>query len=126
MRQSHATFLGFVLAPFFSGVCLALFSAFNLQIGISQSIFLFPLAFYFSGIATLILGVPIFYVLNRLQKITWWITGIVGAFIGVVSNFTIANSIHVDIYEVIVFAVVGSISALLFWSVWQLGDGKRS
>jgi len=76
--------------------------------------------------ATLILGLPLFYLLQKLEIVRWWSVagaGFVGGGISCAA-FTDFRFMSQDIPAFVLWAGVGASTALVCWVVWRYGAAQ--
>jgi len=120
MSRNTAAIVGFITAPLVPAVVFAVLTPLATEPDI-PTLLGFALVFYFfSAIAILLLGAPIYFLLRHFDLVNWWSTlgcGIVaGAVVGVVEG-----SSSVQLHGLLVFSAVGAASAFSFWLVWRQG-----
>jgi hypothetical protein len=81
--------------------------------------------FFFSAIATLLLGVPAFLIFLRLDLIRWWSGAGAGAVVGAVMGAAVQSN-PLQVYTIAIMAAMGSLSGLTFWLIWSRAVRKDS
>jgi hypothetical protein len=121
MRKHVATTLGFLIAPLFAAIAfLAVGVAKNGPDLVAVSALVWTVIFYCYTLgATLIVGVPVFLVLIKFNKVSWWSAALVGIFGGAITAFTLINAMNS------VFMVIGGLSGLVFWLIWRRGQERK-
>lgn len=112
---------GFLLAPFVSSCLISGVIAFNSQLGLTPFFGSIPITFAFSTYATLILGLPTYFVMKKFYKITWLTTFLAGLVIGAVSGIVFSGSAK-NVEVVSTLSAIGGLSALSFWVLWKQGQ----
>ncbi len=116
--MNYRAIIGFLVAAIIPPVALALLSPITGGdlIGVLG---LIPLLLFFSGAATLLLGVPAFLLLNHFGLVRWWSAAISGIFIGAVVAVVIRAPNIVQLNDLLVMVPIGGLSALVFWMIWR-------
>ena len=109
---------GFLVAPFVSSCLISGLIAFNLQLGIGPFFGAIPLTFAISAYATFLLGVPLYFLVNKFYKITLASTFASGLTIGGISGAVLSF----DVKTISILSVVGGLAGLSFWLVWKQGQ----
>ena len=81
-----------------------------------------PLVYMWCLVAALVLGVPAFVFLLRVDLIRWWSALPVGLLIGLVMGVLVRWPAWKSVEALIQFALAGAISALVFWLVWRRAE----
>ena len=118
MKKNVATILGFLIAPLFAAIVFPAIDVVEGDLGLlDAATYGWVLIFYFYTLGvTLIIGLPVYLLLNRFGKVTWWTALLTGLFCGAVMVFIF------DSMELAVIAPLGGLSALIFWLIWRLGN----
>jgi hypothetical protein len=118
--------LGTLAIGFFTrGTTLKALSALDLVIGV------FTLGAPSAYVATLVLGVPIYFMLRRFGLLTRWTIWLAGAAIGAVGALVLAPYLRGDLFSIRfpwwVAALLGLVSAEAFWQMRRvrLPGGSR-
>jgi len=110
---------GFLAAALFAAVAGVVLSPGLTSGDVVTMLGLVPIFFVWSGVATGLLGVPAFLLLNYFGLVRWWsATGaglLIGAIVAIV--FNLPNT--VELQGLWVMALVGAIAALTFWLIWR-------
>lgn len=84
--------------------------------------------YVYASWATLLLGLPTYFLFRRLDAIRWWsamLAGVmVGAFVFVVVCADGLDGLLSQPGLALSWAVIGGLAALAFWVVWWRGHGK--
>lgn len=119
MRKILYCFLGFVAAPLFPAAYFSIVYPISGNRDYVSILGTFALGYMFAVAGVVFLGVPIFFLLNRLKLIRWWSAVCAGAFVGVVLQLVITSGRSVDIDPLAMFALLGAIAGLVFWIFWR-------
>ena len=115
MKKRFAiTAFGFLITPLIAAALLVTVEviAGSLELLHQALAWMFILYFY-AFMVTVIIALPTFFVLSRVNKVSWWWGLITGLFCG---------ALPVVFWGVTVTAIpVGGISGLLFWLIWRWG-----
>ena len=84
----------------------------------------FFVAYWFSALATGLVGLPAFLLLSKFNLVAWWSAIGCGALAGLLA--LVAVSGNPDGASVLRFAVLGSSAGLLFWLVLRSGPAWPS
>lgn len=119
MKSELRTVLGFVAASVVPAAYLAI--AFPLSDSRDPaSVFSsFVVAYYFSALATGLLGLPLFLLLSKFDLVTWWSSVACGAAAGVVVLAVVAGRLEDAV--ALMYAALGAGAGLVFWLVWRQG-----
>ncbi len=82
---------------------------------------LLPMLYFFSAFATLLFGVPAFYVLRRLKMIRWWSALLSGCAIGAIMAVVIRLPSLPMCDDIYIMSLAGAASGFVFWVIWRLG-----
>jgi hypothetical protein len=74
--------------------------------------------YFFSAVATLLLGVPAFLIFLRLDLIRSWSGAGAGAVVGAVMGVAVQPT-PLQVYTVAIMAAMGSLSGFTFWLIWS-------
>ena len=117
MTKRFATVVGLLVAPLVAAIALVVLGATRSnQILWDNSAFGWVAVYYCYTVgAALMFGLPMYWVLSRYNKITWWSATVAGLLSGAAMN-----SIFFPLMDLVV-VMIGGISGLSFWAVWRLG-----
>ncbi len=79
----------------------------------------FVVVYYFSAVATGLLGFPAFLLLSKRNLVAWWSSIMCGALAGAAS--LVAVSSNIDNTTALRFLLLGAAAGLFFWLVWRSG-----
>lgn len=119
MKKITAAFVGLLVSSAIPAAILSVAGPLSGQRDFPSIAVTFAVAYPFSAAATLLLGLPLFFVLHWLELVTWWTSGLGGFFIGVLIAFAIRAPNEVQNNEVWKLGAIGAISAFAFWIVWK-------
>ena len=85
----------------------------DLWLVLRMAAFFYPFAVMFAAL----FGLPTFFLFRRLGILKWWSTLLAGCAIGIVAITTVTWGILAGRY-LLLYAVVGGVSALVFWVIW--------
>jgi hypothetical protein len=134
MREAIATAVGFLIVPIIPGL------AFGLGTPVTATgpdlitvLGLLPVGYFFSAVATVVFGVPLFLLGKHLKLIRWW-SAIVAAFavgilVEIVVNLERLDYLYRQVMSgddrsLLFFGATGAISAFVFWLIWRQGEGR--
>jgi hypothetical protein len=112
--------VGFVAAALFPAAAFGLLSP-AIEGNLISGLGLVPIFFFFSGVATAVLGVPAFLLLNHFGMVRWWSAIASGIVIGTVVALAIRLPNVVQPRDLLVMVPMGGVSALIFWLIWRPG-----
>ena len=116
MKKRVSATLGFLIAPLFAALALVIIETATKDSTDLTGMLGWALIFYFYTLSvTLIIGLPVYFLLRRSTKITWWSTSLVGIFSGV------AMAVVFKPLTLLVIAI-GGLSGLVFWAIWRSGE----
>lgn len=123
MNKISAAVVGFLVAPLVSAIIGAVLTPVEGRLNLDVfSIFgLLPLFYFFAALATILFGMPSFFLLLKYKLITWWSTILVGIVVGVLVALIFKAPNHVEARDLLVMGAMGSASAFTFWLIWRLG-----
>lgn len=110
--------VGFLVAAVIPAVTLALLSPIT-EGGLIAALGIVPVLLFFSGAATMLLGVPAFLVLNHFGLVRWWSAAAAGLFIGAAVVFAMRMPNVVQPSDFLTMVPLGGVSALSFWLIWR-------
>jgi hypothetical protein len=121
MRRITAGVVGFLVAPLISALILAATTRLFEPSDIVARIGMVPVFYYFSGMATVLLGLPAFFLFLRFKIIRWWSVLTGGLVIGALMGAIVGAQNHAQLPNVLFMAATGAASALGFWLIWRQG-----
>ena len=131
MREFIFTLIAFLAAPLIAALTLALWGLTSSGSIITDIPSFFGLAvmfYFFAVLATLVLALPAFLVLRRLDLIRWWSTGLVGFVVGVLTFILIQPpglALVSQVTGALAWGCIGFCSAVAFWYIWRQGARLR-
>ena len=125
MRRTTAGVVGFVVAPLISALILAAATRLFEPSDIVARIAMVPVFYYFSAMATVLLGLPAFFLLLRFRINRWWSVVVGGLIIGALMGALVGAPNHAQLPNVLLMAATGTASALGFWLIWRQGQGHE-
>jgi hypothetical protein len=131
MRRITAGIVGFVVAPLISALILSATTRLFEPSDIVARIGMVPVFYYFSAIATALLGMPAFFLFFRFRIIRWWSILGSGLAIGALMGVIVGTPSRAQVPDMLLMATAGAASALGFWLIWRqgreiAGGGERS
>ena len=121
MSQTRATVLGFLAASIVPAAYLAVAAPLGGQRNLVSIFGSFFVLYYFSFLATGLLGVPAFLVLKKYKLVAWWSAIGTGLLVGPLA-LVIATSLGSSNPENLLrFSAIGGIGGFAFWIFWRLG-----
>lgn len=123
MKKYIVTILGFLIAPLTAAIMLMGIVGINL--GFITSLGFFPVIYTISFGITMIIGLPIYLLLDHFAKVTWWSTLLVGLFCGLMGSLFYRLPNELQLIDFFVVMPVGSLSAFVFWLTWRCGNSKE-
>ena len=84
--------------------------------------------YFFSVLATLLLGLPFYILFDRFKLSTWWSTIGAGFLIGGIVALTLREP-YFSTYllnDILIFGPIGAVSAFTFWLFWKKGEKCNS
>lgn len=121
MKQTSAAVIGMIAASILPAAYLAILHPLSGERDIQSIVGTFLVAYFFSAVAALFLGIPVFLVLNRLKLVYWWSAAGSGALVGAISLATIRFGGVIDVATSWRFVMLGACAGLIFWAIWRLG-----
>jgi len=122
--KTISTILAFLISPIIAAVILT--GLVGSSLGIKSSLGLFPTIYIFTFGVTLIVGLPVYLLVSRFYKFTWWTALLIGFLVGGVGSiiFVVPNEIRADDFFGTV--PIGGLSAFVFWLIWRCGHSQKS
>lgn len=80
-------------------------------------VLLIPIAYEFSLLLTVVIGLPVFLVLRQMNWLRWWVAPVVGLPIGFRVGYSLFKG--QPIWNPAVLGVIGSLTAFAFWLIWH-------
>ncbi|MEJ2362541.1 MAG: hypothetical protein P8Z75_14205 [Gammaproteobacteria bacterium] len=119
--KNTATLIAFVLAPLVSALLYPFTSpAFHdmdiIDFGVSVTLF-----YFFCSLATLVAGMPLYFILRRFNLVRWWTATTCGIVIGAIVAVLVSLNNPVHDKSLVFFASVGAITGFCFWLFRYLG-----
>lgn len=116
-----ATLTAFVLAPLISTL-IYFFTATDLPddiIDLSVALLLF---YFFCSLATLVFGMPLYFLLRRFKLVSWWSTGLSGVIIGAIVAILVSLQHPVHDRSLVFYCGIGAVTGLAFWLIRRVGQ----
>lgn len=116
VRKNVAASLGFLISPIAAAILLvAAGAARNERPFLDETSFAWLVIFYCYTLGvSLAIGMPAYFLLRRLNKVTWWSAVITGLLCGALMVFIF------DLYFLLVVSI-GAVSGLVFWLIESRG-----
>lgn len=112
---------GFLVAPLVAAIAMVSTTPL-VEDSVTAALGLVPIFYLFAALASGMLGVPAFLVLQRVGLVRWWSSSIAGAVIGATITFLLVSPpTAVTLKTLWYFMAVGACSGLSFWVVWRVG-----
>lgn len=116
--------LGFVLASLVPAVAFALATPIHRgRLSVDQ-LGIVPVFLVFSFAAVALIGLPIYFLLRRMQLVTWWPSLLAGGVAGVIVTFAVRLPSLPLLNDFIFTCPVAALSAFIFWLTLRL-DGAE-
>ncbi|MCB0188460.1 MAG: hypothetical protein KDE31_29520 [Caldilineaceae bacterium] len=120
-REILVTIVGFVVASIIPAAVLSIRWPIDGMYKVESIVVSFAIAYPFSAAATVLLGLPAFFVLKPFRPGRWWAALAVGFVIGVVVAITVQLPSISDLKVLPIYGSLGAVSALVFWLIWKCG-----
>lgn len=119
--KNTATLLAFVFAPLVSALLYPLTTPeFHdmdiIDFGVAVTLF-----YFFCSLATLVFGMPLYFLLRRLKLVRWWTCTPCGIVIGAFVAFLVSLNHPVHDRSLAFYASVGAITGFCFWLFRSIG-----
>jgi hypothetical protein len=121
MRTVTAGIVGFLVAPLIAALILSATTRLVPPSDIIARIGMLPVFYYFSAVATCLLGLPVFLIFRRLRLLRWWSVLASGFVIGALMGALVGESNHAQLPDMLLMAGAGAVAALGFWAIWSQG-----
>jgi hypothetical protein len=122
MKKTTATIIGFLVSPLIAAILGILITPLGANQEVASRLGLLPIFYFFSILATLTFGVPIFFLLSYLKAISWWSALGAGVVIGILVAVVLRLPDIVQIRDFMSMIPMGVASALGFWLIWRRGQ----
>jgi hypothetical protein len=122
MKSTTTLVMGLIAASILPAAYLAIFHPLSDSRDIASIAGTFMVAYFFSAVATVALGVPALFALKKLNLIFWWSAAGSGALVGVISLAVIRFGGTLDSTTTWRFAILGACSGLLLWVIYRIGS----
>lgn len=118
--KNTATLIAFALAPLISTFLYPL-TASDLPDDIVNFTVALLLFYFFCSLATLVAGMPLYFLLRRFKLVHWWTCTLGGIVIGAIVAFLVSanNSLHDR--SLAFYAGAGAITGFSFWLFRYIG-----
>ena len=117
MKKSYFTVIGFFVAPV---ICAGIFAVSSPLLSVID---MFIISYYYSVLATVLIGIPSFLLVRHFWRITWLSALSVGFVDGMfVDIILFSNS---TLSSLATFGMSGAISAFVFWLIWKRGNPSK-
>jgi len=121
VKQKPAIALGLLAASVLPAAYFAIVFPLSGDRDFQSIVGTFLVAYFFAAAATVILGAPMFLLLNKLKLVSWWSAASSGALVGVIALFTITSSVEIELVPALRFATLGGVAGFVFWLFWRVG-----
>jgi hypothetical protein len=121
MRRITAGVVGFLVAPLISALILSATTRLFEPGDIAGRVGMVPVFYYFSAIATVVLGLPAFFLFLHFRIVRWWSVLAGGMVIGALMGAIVGAPNHAQLPDMLLMAAAGSVAALGFWVIWRQG-----
>src|SRR5690349_19856892 len=126
MTKNEAAFLGFVVACAVPAVLLAVIAPLSGTLGIASFVGTFVIVFFYSAIAALVFGAPIFLLFRRIRRVTWWSALIGGCLAGALTSVLIRLPGPPNVHDLLIDAPMGAACGFAFWLIWKQGRDPKT
>lgn len=126
MRRLTAGIIAFLIAALIPAISFSVFTPVANGFDLLTSLGAFPVFFFFSLLATVVFGVPVFVLMDRFGMAHWWSALTAGLAIGGVVAAVLQVPNPVQIRDVLLMAAVGAVSGAAFWFVWRMGTRSKT
>ena len=86
---------------------------------------LVPIFYWFSLLATIVFGVPIFLVCRRYNIIRWWSSLGAGIVVGVLVSIVLGYPNYVQLEGLIIHSLAGGAAGFVFWLILNFGSNQK-
>lgn len=86
----------------------------------------FVVAFPYSFLAMLVLGMPLFLIGICLDLVRWWSDLVTGTFVGIVAAVLLPYPGVIDLSGLLFLVSVGALAGLIAWAVWHISMIRSS
>ncbi|OCJ04045.1 hypothetical protein A6U86_30785 [Rhizobium sp. AC27/96] len=83
-------------------------------------------AFPYSFLAMLVLGMPLFLIGICLDLVRWWSGLVAGTFVGIVAAVLLPYPGVIDLSGLLFLVSVGALAGLIAWIVWHISMIRSS
>ena len=119
MKRFIGWFVGLVCSSVISAGMIVGVSLVSSRGNIGTVVGAFPLFVFFSFLAALAFGTPLFLAFRYFGAIKWWSVLLSGFVVGSLAAACIRLPGYVPAIELLVTGMIGAVSALGFWVVWK-------
>jgi hypothetical protein len=126
MKKLAAKMIGLVSASIFPAAYLAIFYPLSGIRDASSIVGTFFIAYFFSALVALVVGLPALWALDRLRLVNLWSAMICGALTGITAITAIRYGGSLDSNTAWRFVILGAISGSLFWAVYRVCSSELS
>ena len=116
-----ATLTAFVLAPLVSALIFPFTSPALHDMDIVDFMVSVLLFYFFCSLATLVFGMPLYFLLRRFKLVAWWSTTLCGVIIGAIVAVLVSLQNPVHDRSLVFFCEVGAVTGLCFWLIRYIG-----
>lgn len=112
--------VGFLVTPLISSLIGVLLTPLSEGQKLISILGLLPIFYFFSTLATIVFGVPAFFLLRHFKLITWWAALGVGVVIGGLVSVILRLPSAPHLHDLMTMMPIGAASAFSFWLIWRL------
>ena len=125
MTRNQAAAVGIFIAPLIASGIGVVLTVSKGGVDIFSALGLGPLFYFFSFLAEIIFGLPVFLLMLRLDLVRWWSVLSVGLFVGGLFAMLLRMPNQVQSNDLMTMVPIGGVSALCFWFIWKNGKPAR-
>jgi len=126
MRAASATVLAFSSAPAVPALLGLMVTSTQANFDFLTFLGLVLITYYVSLLYMLCFAVPLYFVLRRFGYVNLWSSIATGFCTGLVAAVVSSGEGPIKVYDFVLRSSMGVAAAIVFWLIWQLGNGAAS
>jgi uncharacterized membrane protein YvlD (DUF360 family) len=119
MSKVAAAIVGFLAASLIPALMFAVLTPVSGRFDLPSMLGLFTVGYFFSAMATILFGLPAFFLIHYFRLIRWWSTLAAGCAVGAIVAIIVRLPNRVEVNDLLVMCAMGTAAAFAFWLVWR-------
>jgi len=125
MRETTAAIVGFLVASIIPGATISALWPIDGTHRIGSILSTFAVAYPFSVVAVIFLGLPAFLLLRPFRPGHWWSVLAVGFLLGAMVSVIVRLPSVPNFSDFFRYGPIGALAAYVFWLIWKRHAGRK-